>query len=42
VHKLDTFTDMHRAAQQRVPKLIWHFDAALKAYRFWRERGMVP
>jgi hypothetical protein len=33
VHKLDTFTDLHRAAQQRMCKLIWNFYADLKAYR---------
>jgi hypothetical protein len=33
VHKLDAFTDQHRAAQQRVRKLIWNFYADLKAYR---------
>jgi transposase IS66 family protein len=33
VHKLDTFTDRHRAAQQRARKLIWGFYADLKAYR---------
>jgi hypothetical protein len=33
VHKLDTFTDLHRAAQQRVRKLIWNFYADLKTYR---------
>jgi Transposase IS66 family len=33
VHKLDTFTDLHRAAQQRVRKLIWKFYADLKIYR---------
>ena len=33
VHKLDTFTDAHRAAQQRVRSLIWWFYADLKAYR---------
>ena len=33
VHKLDTFTDMQRVAQQRVRKLIWNFYADLKAYR---------
>jgi hypothetical protein len=33
VHKLDTLTDRHRAAQQRVRKLIWGFYADLKAYR---------
>jgi Transposase IS66 family len=33
VHKLDTFTDMHRAAQQRMRKLIWNFYADLKVYR---------
>ncbi|MDQ2764468.1 MAG: transposase [Pseudomonadota bacterium] len=33
VHKLDTFTDRHRAAQQRIRKLIWNFYADLKAYR---------
>jgi len=33
VHKLDTFTDLHRTAQQQVRKLIWIFYADLKAYR---------
>jgi hypothetical protein len=33
VHKLDTFTDRHRAAQQRMRSLIWWFYADLKAYR---------
>ena len=33
VHKLDTFTDKHRAAQTRVRGLIWDFYASLKAYR---------
>ena len=32
VHKLDTFTDLHRAAQQRMRALIWWFYADLKAY----------
>ena len=33
VHKLDTFTDHHRIAQQRIRALIWWFYADLKAYR---------
>jgi hypothetical protein len=33
VHKLDTFTDLHRTAQQRMRKLIWNFYADLKLYR---------
>ena len=33
VHKLDTFTDKHRAAQTRVRGLIWDYYASLKAYR---------
>jgi hypothetical protein len=33
VHKLDTFTDEHRAAQAAVRKQIWDFYADLKAYR---------
>jgi hypothetical protein len=33
VHKLDAFTDRHRAAQTRVRGLIWDFYADLKAYR---------
>jgi hypothetical protein len=33
VHKLDTFTDPQRAAQQRMRKLIWDFYADLKLYR---------
>jgi hypothetical protein len=32
VHKLDTFTDRHRAAQQRIRGLIWWFYRDLKAY----------
>ncbi len=33
VHKLDAFTDRHRAAQTRVRGLIWNYYADLKAYR---------
>ncbi len=33
VHKLDTFTDAHRAAQAQVRGLIWDFYSELKAYR---------
>ena len=33
VHKLDAFTDLQRAAQQRMRKLIWNFYADLKVYR---------
>jgi len=33
VHKLDSFTEPQRAAQQQVRALIWTFYAALKAYR---------
>jgi hypothetical protein len=33
VHKLDTFTDAHRAAQAKVRGLIWDFYTDLKAYR---------
>ena len=33
VHKLDTFTDDQRAAQQLVRSLIWQFYADLKDYR---------
>jgi Transposase IS66 family len=33
VHKLDTVTDLHRTAQQRMRKLIWNFHADLKAYQ---------
>ena len=33
VHKLDTFTAKHRAAQKLVRGMIWRFYAALKAYR---------
>ena len=32
-HKLDTFTDQHRAAQARVRGRIWRFYASLKAYQ---------
>jgi hypothetical protein len=33
VHKLEAFTDLHRAAQQRIRKLIWNFYADLKLYQ---------
>jgi Transposase IS66 family len=33
VHKLDTFTGLHRAAQEHMRALIWWFYADLKAYR---------
>ena len=33
VHKLDTFTDRHCAAQQHMRALIWWFYADLKTYR---------
>ena len=33
VHKREAFTDLHRAAQQRMRKLIWDFYADLKVYR---------
>ena len=33
VHKLDAFTDKHRAAQTRVRGLIWDYYARLRAYR---------
>jgi Transposase IS66 family len=33
VHKLDTFTDEHRAAQSRIRALIWPYYRDLKAYR---------
>jgi hypothetical protein len=39
VHKLDSFTDRHRAAQQRMRKLIWNFYADLKVYRANPKRG---
>lgn len=33
VHKLDTFTNLHRATQRHMRKLIWRFYRDLKAYR---------
>ena len=33
VHKLEAFTELHRAAQTRVRSLIWDFYADLKAYQ---------
>ena len=33
VHKLNAFTDLHRAAQQRVRGLIWWYYRDLKAYQ---------
>jgi hypothetical protein len=32
VHRLDTFTDLHRKAQRHIRALIWRFYADLKAY----------
>jgi hypothetical protein len=33
IHKLDAFTDHHRAVQQRLRSLVWWFYSDLKAYR---------
>ena len=33
VHKLETFTDLHRTAQSHIRGLIWWFYSDLKAYR---------
>ena len=33
VHKLDTFTELHRTAQDHIRGLIWWFYSDLKAYR---------
>lgn len=33
VHRLDAFTDLHRAAQERIRALIWRFYADLKVFR---------
>jgi hypothetical protein len=33
VHKMDTFTDLHRTAQDHIRGLIWWFYSDLKAYR---------
>jgi Transposase IS66 family len=33
IHKLDTFTQMHRTAQDHIRGLIWWFYSDLKAYR---------
>jgi hypothetical protein len=44
VHKLGTFTEPQRVAQQRVRSLIWRFYADLKAYRTnptTRRRGQL-
>lgn len=40
VHKLDTFNDQQRIAQQRVRSLIWRFYADLKAYRISPTAGL--
>ena len=45
VHKLETFTDHQRVAQQHVRGLIWWFYADLKAYRLeptWRRWPWAP
>lgn len=39
VHRLDTFTDQHRAAQKKVRGLIWNFYASLKVYRLKPSRS---
>jgi hypothetical protein len=42
VHKLDTFTDKHRAAQKKVRGLIWDYYGDLKAYRLKPSRRRAP
>ncbi|MDE3029685.1 MAG: transposase, partial [Paracoccaceae bacterium] len=42
VHKLETFTDLHRAAQQRIRGLIWNFYADLKLYRVNPSKSRRP
>ena len=42
VHKLETFTDQQRAAQEYVRGLIWWFYADLKAYRADPTRAPAP
>jgi hypothetical protein len=39
VHKLDTVTDLHRAAQQRMRTLIWNFYGDLKVYQANPDKG---
>jgi Transposase IS66 family len=42
VHKLDTFTDQHRAAQKNVRGLIWDYYGDLKAYRLRPSQRQAP
>ena len=42
VHKLDTFTDQHRAAQKKVRGLIWDYYGDLKAYRLRPSQRRAP
>jgi hypothetical protein len=42
VHKLDTFTDHHRAAQKKVRGLIWDYYGDLKAYRLRPSQRRAP
>jgi hypothetical protein len=41
IHKLDTFNDPQRSAQQRVRGLVWDFYASLKAYRLNPDKRQV-
>jgi Transposase IS66 family len=42
VHKLDTFTDKHRAAQKKVRGLIWDYYSDLRAYRLRPSQRRAP
>jgi hypothetical protein len=42
VHKLDTFTDKHRAEQKKVRGLIWDYYGDLRAYRLRPSQRRAP
>jgi hypothetical protein len=42
VHKLETFTDKHRAAQKKLRGLIWNFHGDLRAYRLRPSQRRAP
>jgi transposase IS66 family protein len=42
VHKLETFTDQHRAAQTKLRGLIWNFYRDLRTYRLRPDQRRIP
>jgi len=42
VHKLETFTDQHRAAQKKLRGLIWNFYGDLRTFRLRPDQRRIP